>query len=74
MLTYFFSSISAGALRRALRRDASTDGPVTIKLMPGVFEENLPLVVPNRVSIIGTDIRNTVVNQQLAVKVKMFFT
>ena len=29
--------------------------------MPGVFEENLPLVVPNRVSIIGTDIRNTVV-------------
>ena len=43
------------------RADASTDGPVTIKLMPGVFEENLPLVVPNRVSIIGTDIRNTVV-------------
>ena len=43
------------------RADASTDGPVTIKVFPGVYEESLPLVVPNRVSIIGYDIRNVVV-------------
>ena len=43
------------------RADASTDGPVTIRVLPGVYEENLPLVVPNRVSIIGFDLRNCVV-------------
>ena len=43
------------------RADASTDGPVTIKIMPGVYEENLPLVVPNRVSIMGDEIRSVTV-------------
>ena len=43
------------------RADASTDGPVTIKIMPGVYEENLPLVVPNRVSIMGDEIRSVTI-------------
>jgi len=43
------------------RADASSGGPVTIRVLPGVYEENLPLVVPNRVSIIGFDLRNCVV-------------
>ena len=43
------------------RADASTDGPVTIKIMPGVYEENLPLVVPTRVSIMGDEIRSVTI-------------
>ena len=43
------------------RADASTDGPVTIKILPGVYEENLPLVVPNRVSIMGDGSRSVTV-------------
>jgi hypothetical protein len=38
--------------------DASTSGPVTIYVAPGDYQENLPLVVPNNVSIIGEGIRS----------------
>jgi hypothetical protein len=41
--------------------DASTAGPVTIHVYPGIYEEELPLVVPPNVSIKGEDIRNVVV-------------
>ena len=38
--------------------DASTGGPVTIYVYPGGYEEELPLVVPTNVSVIGADMRN----------------
>ena len=41
--------------------DASTGGPIAIHIFPGEYEEILPLVVPENVSIIGEDIRNTVI-------------
>jgi hypothetical protein len=43
------------------RCDASTQGPVTIFLYPGVYEEQLPIVLPEEVSIVGADIRNVVI-------------
>ena len=43
------------------RVDSSTAGPVTIRIAPGVYEENLPLVIPSDVSVQGVDIRNVVV-------------
>jgi hypothetical protein len=43
------------------RVDSSTAGPVTIRIAPGVYEENLPLVIPSDVSVQGIDIRNVVV-------------
>ena len=52
-----FASIS-----RALQAvDASIQGAVTIKVSPGEYQEELPLVVPNNVSIVGTDIRNCII-------------
>jgi hypothetical protein len=41
--------------------DLSTLGPVTIHIYPGVYEEELPLTVPNEVTISGEDIRNTII-------------
>ena len=41
--------------------DASTQGPVTIHVMPGGYEEELPLVVPSNVTIRGEDFRNTII-------------
>lgn len=41
--------------------DASSQGPVTIHIYPGVYEEQLPLTVPERVTVSGEDIRNTVI-------------
>ena len=38
--------------------DASSGQPVTIYVFPGGYEEELPLVVPPNVSIIGEDMRN----------------
>jgi cytoskeletal protein CcmA (bactofilin family) len=52
-----FSPVAS--IRRALElADGSDDGPVTIYVFPGDYEEETPLVVPSNVSIIGTDIRN----------------
>ena len=46
-------------LKRALdAADASTQGPVTIRIAPGEYEEITPLVVPSNVTIIGEDMRN----------------
>lgn len=41
--------------------DASTAGPVAIHIFPGTYQEVCPLVVPERITIIGHDIRNTII-------------
>ena len=46
--------------------DASTQGPVTIYLYPGEYEETFPLVVPSNVTIKGVDIRNCIVKPTVA--------
>ena len=51
------ATISA-ALSRA---DASGEQPFTILVSAGEYQEVLPLVVPANVSVIGQDIRNTVI-------------
>ena len=41
--------------------DASIQGPVAIYVFPGEYEEQFPLTVPSNVSVIGEDIRNTII-------------
>jgi len=49
-------------IRHALAiADASSGGPVTIHVFPGEYEEELPLVLPERVTISGEDLRNTII-------------
>ena len=49
-------------VKRALAAsDASTSGPVTIKVAAGEYQEDLPLTVPSNVSVIGDDMRNTII-------------
>ena len=49
-------------LKRALQAsDASIQGPVTIRVMAGEYQEDLPLTVPSNVSVIGEDMRNTII-------------
>ena len=49
-------------LARALQAaEASGAQPVTIKISAGEYQEALPLVIPEHVSIIGDDIRNVVI-------------
>jgi hypothetical protein len=43
------------------RAEASSDQPFTILVAAGDYQEALPLVVPNNVSVIGQDIRNTTI-------------
>lgn len=43
------------------RSQASGDQPVTILVMPGTYQEQLPLVVPEFVTVAGTDIRNVII-------------
>ena len=58
---------SLATIKEALSRsEASGDQPLTILVLPGVYEEIAPLVVPTSVSVIGTDIRNTVVTPTVA--------
>jgi hypothetical protein len=53
--------------------DASTQGPVTIHVMPGGYEEELPLVVPPNVTIRGEDFRNTIIRPTSADQSKDVF-
>lgn len=46
--------------------DASTIGPVTIHVYPGVYEEDFPLTVPPHVTVSGEDLRNTVITPTLS--------
>lgn len=49
-------------LKRALEAaDASVQGPVAVLVGPGEFQEELPLEVPNNVTVSGYDIRNTII-------------
>lgn len=41
--------------------DASTVGPVTIHVYPGIYDEDFPLTVPPHVTVSGEDLRNTVI-------------
>lgn len=41
--------------------DASTIGPVTIHVYPGVYQEEFPLSVPPHVTVSGEDLRNTII-------------
>ena len=61
-------------LKRALDfADASTSGPVTIYVYAGGYEEELPLVVPTNVNIIGEDYRNTFIRPTSADQSKDIF-
>ena len=49
-------------LKRALQAaDASISGPVSIHVYAGEYQEELPLTVPSNVSVIGEDMRNTII-------------
>jgi len=43
------------------RADSSAGGQVTIYISAGIYEEQLPLEIPDRVSIVGSSIRNTII-------------
>jgi len=53
--------------------DASSGQPVTIYVFPGGYEEELPLVVPPNVSIIGEDMRNCFIRPTSADQSKDIF-
>jgi len=46
--------------------DSSTEGPTTIFIYPGVYEEICPLVVPENTTITGEDLRNTIVKPAIS--------
>lgn len=49
-------------LKHALEvADASLQGPVTIHVFPGEYEEEFPLTVPPHVTVHGEDIRNVII-------------
>ena len=61
-------------IKRALdAADASTGGPVVVFVFAGGYEEDLPLVVPSNVSVIGEDMRNTFVRPSSADQSKDIF-
>ncbi|MDC0002452.1 hypothetical protein OAP94_00415 [bacterium] len=54
-------------LTRALSfADASIQGPVVIHINAGEYQEAFPLTVPTNVTIVGADIRNTIIKPTLA--------
>jgi len=54
-------------LKHALEvSDASLQGPVTIHVFPGEYEEEFPLVVPPHVTVHGEDIRNVIIKPTVA--------
>ena len=49
-------------VRRALEAaDASGEGTVTVHIFAGEYEEELPLIVPDNVTVKGEEIRNTII-------------
>ena len=49
-------------VKQALARaDASVQGPVTIYIYPGEYEEIFPLEIPTNVTVAGLDFRNTII-------------
>jgi hypothetical protein len=49
-------------IKRALDfADASINGPVTVFVYPGTYQEELPLTVPSQVTVKGMDFRNCIV-------------
>ena len=61
-------------IEEALARcDASSGGPVTVLVYPGVYEETCPLVVPDRVTVRGVDLRNSIVKPTVATQEQDIF-
>ena len=55
------------SIKRACQAaDASVQGPVIIHVFPGGYEEECPIVVPPNVTIVGHDMRNTIVRPESA--------
>ena len=53
---------AVATIKEALSRaEASSDQPFTIFIASGEYQEELPLVVPPNTSVVGQDIRNTVI-------------
>ena len=48
------------------RVDASSAGPNIILVSPGTYQEITPIVVPNNVTIMGADLRNTIIEPVVA--------
>tara|TARA_B110000977_G_scaffold187360_1_gene254372 strand:+ start:2048 stop:7273 length:5226 start_codon:yes stop_codon:yes gene_type:complete len=49
-------------ISRALQAaEASGEQPTTIEVYPGEYQEALPLIVPSNVTVLGQDIRNTII-------------
>ena len=46
--------------------DSSVQGPVTIYIFPGEYEEEFPLYVPPHVTIKGVDLRNVIIKPTVA--------
>ena len=46
--------------------DSSVGGPVTIYVMPGDYQEELPLTVPANTTVKGLDLRNTIIRPDTA--------
>ena len=54
-------------IQRALQAaDSSAGGPVTILVSSGEYDETLPIIVPPNVSIVGEDLRNTIIRPDTA--------
>lgn len=53
--------------------DASSLGPIAIHIFPGIYEEVCPLVVPERITILGHDIRNTIITPTVATNTQDIF-
>jgi len=54
-------------LKHALaQNDGSTSGPTVIHMFAGEYEEEFPLTVPSHVSIVGEDLRNTIIKPTVA--------
>jgi len=53
--------------------DASSAGPVIVHVFPGEYQEELPLTVPERVTISGEDIRNTIIKPTFATETNSVF-
>lgn len=50
-------------LTRALQAaDSSAGGPVNIKITPGEYQEQLPLIIPPNTTVAGADLRNCIIS------------
>ena len=61
-------------LKHALaQNDGSSSGPTVIHIFPGEYEEEFPLTVPSHVTIVGEDLRNTIIKPTVATQTNSAF-